>query len=253
MTFDKRRRVGGSVGDRRERVEAEAVFAAVGAGYLPEVNGVNRAAQALTVRRAVVVLAPSAARRRAADRSIGSRVNIIFRIVRAPVVGRRGQLPTGAGIARAFVNFHSHLRQLFIFPLVRRVDGALGRVFQPGGAKVHLERGLLFEEREERDAPRRAPAPIARSRARRVAHHRARRENAVNIGVIRRRQSELLHFVRAFHPSRRLASRLDGGQKKTDQNPDNRDDDKKLDERKTAAREQVRKRAQTLHRIFSAI
>ena len=43
--------------------------------------------------------------------------------------------------------------------------------------------------------------------------------------VIRRRQTKLLDIIHALDSSRRLASRLNGGQQQTNQHRDDRDDD----------------------------
>ena len=60
---------------------------------------------------------------------------------------------------------------------------------------------------------------------------RGRRERSVRIKVIVTRQHDLLHVVRAFHAAGGFPRGLNGGEKQTDQDPDNRDHDQKFNKR----------------------
>jgi len=55
------------------------------------------------------------------------------------------------------------------------------------------------------------------------------REAAVNVVEVLRGQTDLFQLVRALHTTRRLAGRLNGRKKKTDQNTDDRDNDQQFD------------------------
>jgi hypothetical protein len=60
------------------------------------------------------------------------------------------------------------------------------------------------------------------------------RDVTVSIVVIVKRQRPLLDMVGTLHSPRRFTSRLNGRQKKGDQNADDRNNDKKFDERKAS-------------------
>ena len=65
-----------------------------------------------------------------------------------------------------------------------------------------------------------------------VSPRALRWQRLVDVVEIVHSQTELLDVVRALHTTSRLASRLDGGKKQTNQNADDRDNDQQLDERK---------------------
>ena len=56
----------------------------------------------------------------------------------------------------------------------------------------------------------------------------------MRVGVILNRQRVLFEVVRALHPTRGLAGRLNRRKEQTDQDTDDRDDDQQFDEGKTA-------------------
>ena len=58
----------------------------------------------------------------------------------------------------------------------------------------------------------------------------------MRVMVILDGESELLEVVGALHTTSRFARRLDGGQKQTNKNTDDSDDDEQFDKRKTAIR-----------------
>ena len=55
------------------------------------------------------------------------------------------------------------------------------------------------------------------------------RKTVVDVVVVLNREPHLLQIVRAFHASSRLTSRLNGREKKADQDADDRDNDQQLD------------------------
>ena len=59
-----------------------------------------------------------------------------------------------------------------------------------------------------------------------------RRQTVVRVVIVLDGETELLEVVGALHTTSRFTRRLDGGEKETDQNTDDRDNDQQFDERK---------------------
>ena len=177
-----------------------AVLRTVGVGRGDD--GVIRAgprARAAPLRRVNVVdFRRSGAPRRADHIRNGREALFLF-------FGQRNAGPVRAGVPKI---------------LAERNEAAVaGLVF----AEAVVER-LLFRERVNQ-------APKGRA----VPSDAGRRETAASVVEVVDREPHLLHIVRALHSARRFASRLNGGQEQTDQNPDDGDDDEEFDKRKAAS------------------
>ena len=106
------------------------------------------------------------------------------------------------------------------------------RVKNSGLLKVRKEqrlRGNLIEPSSNVGAPVRIAAQAGA-----VGIPILIRDAPLRVGEVLERESKLFKVVGALHASRRLQSRLNGGQEQPDKNPDNSDDDKKFDEGKTS-------------------
>ncbi len=90
-----------------------------------------------------------------------------------------------------------------------------------------VKRALLQVRQDARPNPKSLAFPVLE------AEPSLRRERAVRVGVCLEAEQKLFEVVRTLHTSGRLPRRLNRRQEQTDQNPDNRDRDEQLDERKT--------------------
>src|SRR5262249_9058103 len=81
----------------------------------------------------------------------------------------------------------------------------------------------------------------------RVPRPAARRERAVGVVVVVKRQADLLEVVLALGAGGGFADFLDGGQEQADEHGDDGYDHQQLDQRETAARGGVRARHATPH------
>ena len=249
------------VADQNERVRAFALLRRVregNAGKFERKEGVRRAVgdrlhpeaavlpKEAEVRSAGVVRGFGRGVRvgRGAFREFGAAVDavVFLRTFQTGLRARRAREVRRTVRTGFFIRFVAAGSAVFV-AVVAEFDVAGVGAF--GEVDLFVERVLFHKRQDERgpthhpvvDAPRFATFAGAAEVGSVLAVEEGvpRREAVVRVVIAVHRQADLLHVVRALHPTRGFAGRLNRREKQTDQNTDDGDNDEKFDEGKTVS------------------